>query len=301
MKLLRLGIIGSERPAVLLDASEGGGVRDLSGLTDDIDGAFLAADGIARVAAAVAAGSLPAIDDPGDGSGLRLGSPVARPAAVVCIGQNYAAHAAESGSPPPENPIVFLKHPNTVVGPHDDIRIPRSIGTTGSAAGTGSAEQTDWEAELGVVVGRELSYADSEAEALTHVAGYVTIDDVSERRFQRELSGGQWSKGKCAPTFAPVGPWLVPAADVPDPQALTLRSWVDGQPRQDSTTADMIFGVGFLLHHLSQFMTLSAGDIVATGTPEGVAMSGRFPYLRAGDVLEIEVAGLGRQRNRVVR
>jgi 2,4-diketo-3-deoxy-L-fuconate hydrolase len=294
MKLLRLGAIGAERPAVLLDAAEGGGVRDLSGLTTDIDGAFLAADGIARVAAAVAAGSLPEIEDPGDGTGLRLGSPVARPAAVICIGQNYAAHAAESGSPPPPNPIVFLKHPNTVVGPYDDIAIPRGAG------GTGWAEQTDWEVELGVVIGRELSYADSEADALAHVAGYVTIDDVSERYFQRDVSGGQWSKGKCAPTFAPVGPWLVPAADVPDPQALTLRSWVGGEPRQDSTTADMIFGVGFLLHSLSQFMTLSAGDIVATGTPEGVAMSGRFPYLKAGDTLEIEVAGLGRQRNTLV-
>lgn len=294
MKLLRLGTIGSERPAVLLDPAEGGGIRDLSGLTDDIDGSFLAADGIARVAAAVAAGGLPAIDDPGDGTGLRLGSPVARPAAVICIGQNYAAHAAESGSPPPENPIVFLKHPNTVVGPYDEVRIPRGD------AGQPAAEQTDWEVELGVVIGRELSYASSEAEALTHVAGYVTIDDVSERRFQRELSGGQWSKGKCAPTFAPVGPWLVPAAEVADPQALRLRSWVDGQPRQDSNTADMVFGVGALLLNLSRFMTLSAGDIVATGTPEGVAMSGRFPYLKAGDVLEIEVEGLGRQRTPLV-
>lgn len=294
MKLLRLGVIGVERPAVLLDAHEGGGVRDLSGLTDDIDGAFLAADGIARVAAAVAAGSLPRIDDPGDGTGLRLGSPVARPAAVICIGQNYAAHAAESGSPPPAHPIVFLKHPNTVVGPNDDVRIPRGD------AGEPAAGQTDWEVELGVVIGRELSYAGSEAEALSHVAGYVTIDDVSERRFQRELSGGQWSKGKCAPTFAPVGPWLVPAAEVADPQALRLRSWVGGEPRQDSTTADMVFGVGALLLDLSRFMTLSPGDIVATGTPEGVAMSGRFPYLRAGDVLEIEVEGLGHQRTVLV-
>lgn len=288
MKLVRLGPVGSERPAVLLAESEGGGVRDLSGLTPDIDGAFLAGGGIARVTAAVAAGSLPVLDDPGDGSGLRLGAPVARPQAIICIGQNYAAHAAESGSPPPPDPIVFFKHPNTLVGPFDDVRVPRT------------AEQTDWEVELGVVIGTELTYASSEAEALAAVAGYVTVDDVSERHFQRDVSGGQWSKGKSAPTFAPVGPWLVPAAEVGDPQALRLRSWVGGQPRQDSSTADMIFGVAFLVHHLSQFMTLSAGDLIATGTPEGVAMSGRFPYLAAGDVLEIEVEGLGRQRSTLV-
>ena len=288
MKLVRLGPVGSERPAVLLAETEGGGVRDLSGLTPDIDGAFLAGGGIARVAAAVGAGSLPVLDDPGDGSGLRLGAPVARPQAIICIGQNYAAHAAESGSPPPPDPIVFFKHPNTLVGPFDDVRIPRT------------AEQTDWEVELGVVIGTELTYASSEAAALAAVAGYVTVDDVSERHFQRDVSGGQWSKGKSAPTFAPVGPWLVPAAEVGDPQVLRLRSWVGGQPRQDSSTADMVFGVAFLVHHLSQFMTLSPGDLIATGTPEGVAMSGRFPYLAAGDVLEIEVEGLGRQRSTLV-
>jgi len=288
VKLVRLGPVGSERPAVLLAETEGGGVRDLSGLTPDIDGAFLAGGGIARVRAAAAAGSLPVLDDPGDGSGLRLGAPLARPQAIICIGQNYAAHAAESGSPPPPDPIVFFKHPNTLVGPFDDVRVPRT------------AEQTDWEVELGLVIGTELTYASSEAEALAAVAGYVTVDDVSERHFQRDVSGGQWSKGKSAPTFAPVGPWLVPAAEVPDPQALRLRSWVGGQPRQDSSTADMIFGVAFLVHHLSQFMTLSAGDLIATGTPEGVAMSGRFPYLAAGDVLEIEVEGLGRQRSTLV-
>lgn len=288
MKLLRLGPVGSERPAVLLAESEGGGTWDLSDLTADIDGTFLAGGGLARVAAAVAGGSLPALDDPGDGTGLRVGSPVARPQAVICIGQNYAAHAAESGSAPPKDPIVFLKHPNTVVGPFDEVRIPRT------------AQQVDWEVELGIVIGSELTYAASEADALAAIAGYVTIDDVSERHFQRDVSGGQWSKGKCAPTFAPVGPWLIPAAEVADPQALRLRSWVGGEPRQDSTTADMVFGVAFLVHHLSQFMTLSPGDIIATGTPEGVAMSGRFPYLAAGDVLEIEVEGLGRQRSALV-
>lgn len=284
MKLVRLGSAGQERPAVLLTEAEGGGVRDLSPLTRDIDGPFLAGRGLERVAAAVADGSLPVLDDPGDGTGLRLGSPVARPPAIICIGQNYAAHAAESGSAAPERPIIFLKHPNTVVGPYDDIRIPR-----------GSA-QTDWEVELGVVIGRELSYATSDADALSHVAGYVALDDVSERHFQRDISGGQWSKGKCCPTFAPVGPWLVPAGDVEDPQALQLRSWVNGEPRQDSNTVDMVFGVGALLRDLSQYLTFSPGDVIATGTPEGVAMSGRFPYLKAGDVVEVEVEGLGRQR-----
>lgn len=283
IRLVRLGPVGDEVPAVLDD---GGGVYGLGGLTADIDGAFLAADGIARVRSALAAGDLPALDDPGDGSGLRLGAPLARPTAVVCVGQNYAAHAAESGSPVPTDPVLFLKHPNTVVGPYDDVLIPRR------------SEQTDWEVELGVVMGRRLSYAAGPGEAMAAVAGYVTSDDVSERYFQRDISGGQFSKGKCAPTFNPVGPWLVPAADV-DPTSLRLRSWVGGEPRQDSTSADMVFGVAELLASISQYLALEPGDLVNTGTPQGVAMSGRFPYLRAGDVLEMEVAGLGRQRNRI--
>ena len=270
-----------------MDSPDGPAVHDLTGLTDDLDGAFLAAGGLDRVADAVAAGSLPRLDDPADGSGLRLGAPVARPTAVICIGQNYAAHAAESGSAPPTEPIVFLKHPNTVVGPHDDVLVPRG------------ASQTDWEVELGVVLGRELSYAESPEQALAAVAGYVVVDDVSERAFQRERSGGQWSKGKCAPTFCPLGPWLVPAAEIPDPQALTLRSWVNGEPRQDSTTADMVFGVAQLLWDVSRYLAFAPGDVLATGTPQGVAMSGRFPYLRPGDLVEMEVTGLGRQRNAV--
>ena len=285
MRLIRLGDRGAERPAVIGDDGQ---VFDLAAMTDDIDGPFLAVDGIDRVRDALAAGLLARLDDSGDGSGLRVGAPLARPTAVICIGQNYAAHAAESGSAVPEQPVVFFKHPNTVVGPYDDVVIPR-----------GSAK-TDWEVELGVVIGRRLSYADSPADALAAVAGYVTSNDVSERAFQREQSGGQWSKGKCAATFNPLGPWLVPAPEVGDPQRLRLRSSVDGQPRQDSTTADMVFDVAHLLWDLSQYMVLEAGDLVNTGTPEGVAMSGRFPYLAAANLLEVEVVGLGAQRSRLV-
>ena len=212
---------------------------------------------------------------------------MARPAAVVCIGMNYAAHAAETGATPPEHPVVFFKHPNTVVGPYDDVLLPR-----GSAA-------TDWEVELGVVVGRRCRYLSSPEEALAHVAGYVLSNDVSERDLQLKVSGGQWSKGKCAETFNPLGPWLLPADEVADVQDLALSSWVNGEQRQASTTRDMIFGVGVLLHHLSQVMVLEPGDLVNTGTPQGVALSGRFPYLADGDVVELEIAGLGRQRQRV--
>ena len=280
MQIMRIGAFGQERPVVL---DEAGAAHDLTPLTDDVDGAFLAADGLARVRAELDGGNLPAIDI----SGQRIGAPVARPTAVVCIGQNYAAHAAESGSAPPERPIVFFKHPNTVVGPNDDVLIPR--GST----------QTDWEVELSVVIGRRTRYLDSPADASAYIAGYTIGNDVSERVFQKELSGGQWSKGKCAETFSPVGPWLLPADEVPDPQALGLRSWVNGEPRQNSNTADMIFGVHDLVHHLSQFMVLEPGDLVHTGTPEGVAMSGRFPYLKPGDVLELEIDLLGRQRQEI--
>lgn len=282
MRFLRLGSFSEERPHVLDDR---GRLFDLSPVTGDIDAAFLAGDGVARTRAALAAGELAAVDDPADGTGSRVGAPIARPMAVLCIGQNYAAHAAESGSQPPDVPILFFKHPNTVVGPHDDVVIPRG------------AEQVDWEVELGVVIGRRASYLDSAEQALSHVAGYVLANDVSERSFQKEQSGGQWSKGKCAPTFNPVGPWLVPADEVADPQGLRLRSWVNGEPRQDSSTADMIFGVGEIVRHLSQYLTLEPGDLVITGTPEGVALSGRFPFLAPGDVVEMEIDGLGRQRS----
>jgi 2,4-didehydro-3-deoxy-L-rhamnonate hydrolase len=204
----------------------------------------------------------------------------------VCIGQNYAAHAAESGSPPPEHPIVFFKHPNTVVGPYDEVTIPAG------------ADTVDWEVELGVVIGRTTSQV-SEDAALDHVAGYLVGNDVSERTWQTKRSGGQWSKGKCAPTFCPLGPSLVPADEV-DPTSLPIRSWVNGEPRQDSDTRDMIFSVPAILADVSRYLTLDPGDVILTGTPEGVAMSGRFPYLRPGDVVEVEVGPLGRQRQVMV-
>ena len=203
---------------------------------------------------------------------------------------NYAAHAAESGAAPPAPPVVFFKHPNTVVGPYDAVLLPRG------------AERVDWEVELGVVIGRRARYLDSPAEALAHVAGYTVSNDVSERHFQLDpaVSGGQWGKGKCCETFNPLGPWLVPADEV-DPGSLRLRSFVNGEARQDSTTADMLFGVGELVHHLSQFMVLEPGDLLNTGTPQGVALSGRFPYLAVDDVMEIEIEGLGRQRQVLAR
>ncbi|HZX05724.1 fumarylacetoacetate hydrolase family protein [Kribbella sp.] len=277
MELLRLGPVGEERPYV---RAADGTVHDLTPLTGDIDGAFLAADGIARTRAALEAGELPAADT----EGLRIGAPIARPGAVVCIGMNYAAHAAEGGAEPPKQPIVFFKHPNTVVGPDDDVLVPRG------------SVKTDWEVELAIVIGKQARYVETDADALACVAGYTVSNDVSERTFQIEVSGGQWSKGKCCETFNPLGPALVPADEVSDVQNLRLRSWVNGEPRQDSNTADMIFSVAALIRDLSQYMVLSPGDIVNTGTPEGVALSGRFPYLSPGDTMELEIEGLGRQR-----
>jgi 2-keto-4-pentenoate hydratase/2-oxohepta-3-ene-1,7-dioic acid hydratase in catechol pathway len=280
MRLMRIGEPGRERPVLV--SGHGDGIRhhDLRSVTDDIDGAFLAA----------------LADDPGlvpdparlpetAIAGERVGPPVARPSALLCIGQNYAAHAAESGAEPPERPILFYKSPNTVVGPHDDVHIPR-----------GSA-RTDWEVELAVVIGRRARYLATPADARAHIAGYAISDDVSERAYQLDESGGQWSKGKSCETFNPLGPVLVTADEIPDPQALRLRSWVNGEPRQDSTSADMIFGVAELVHDLSQYLVLEPGDIINTGTPQGVALSGRFPYLTAGDVVELEIDGLGRQRS----
>jgi 2,4-diketo-3-deoxy-L-fuconate hydrolase len=282
LRLMRVGAVGAERPVVLDD---GGRAFDLSGLTNDIDGAFLAADGIARARAALAAGELPSADVDGE----RIGAPRARPPAVVCVGMNYAAHAAESGAAPPEHPVIFYKHPNTVVGPNDDVALPRG------------AAKVDWEVELGVVIGQRARYLSSPEEAFGYVAGYVLSNDVSERALQLEVSGGQWSKGKSCETFNPLGPWLVPADEVGNPQGLGLRSWVNGEVRQDSNTADMLFSVATLIHDISQYTVLEPGDLVNTGTPQGVALSGRFPYLSVDDVVEIEIDGLGRQRQVVVK
>ena len=277
MKLLRVGEPGSEVPVAI---GPDGVPRAISPITSDIDGEFLASGGIDRVREALSTNSLEHITI----DGLRIGAPIARPSAVICIGMNYAAHAAESGNSAPEVPIMFYKAPNTVVGPHDAVRIPR--GST----------KTDWEVELGVIIGRRVRYLESPADALTHVAGYVLSNDVSEREFQMETSGGQWSKGKSCETFNPLGPWLLTSDEVADPQALTLQSWVNGEIRQRSSTADLVFTVADLIYQLSQVTVLEPGDLLNTGTPEGVAFSGRFPYLAAGDELELEITGLGKQR-----
>jgi 2,4-diketo-3-deoxy-L-fuconate hydrolase len=286
LKFIRLGQPGAERPAVI---DEQGLVHDLSGLTADLDGAFLAGGGLDAAAQALAAGSLPVLDDPGDGSGLRLGAPIARPSAVICIGMNYAAHAAESGSEPPTRTVIFFKHPNTVVGPYDDVLLPPG------------SSKTDWEVELAAVIGTRARYLASPTEALAHVAGFAVSNDVSEREYQLEISGGQWSKGKSSETFNPLGPWLVRASDVGDGSGLGLSSFVNGEPRQDSTSSDLIFNVAQIVYDLSQYMVLEPGDLINTGTPQGVALSGRFPYLGAGDVMELEIDGLGRQRQAVVQ
>lgn len=280
MKYMRVGPPGAEIPVVL---TGDGRYLDLRGLTADIDGEFLGGEGAARAAEAAAAGRLPELD----ATGLRVGPPIARPGVVLCIGMNYAAHAAETGSAPPAHPVMFYKAPNTIIGPDDQVLLPR-----------GSAK-TDWEVELGVVIGRRARYLDSPAQALEHVAGYTISNDVSERALQLEVSGGQWSKGKSCETFNPLGPWLVTPEEVPDPQALGLRSWVNGEPRQDSTTKDMIFDVATLIYQLSQVTVLDPGDLINTGTPEGVAASGRFPYLTDGDVMELEIDRLGRQHQEV--
>jgi 2-keto-4-pentenoate hydratase/2-oxohepta-3-ene-1,7-dioic acid hydratase in catechol pathway len=280
MKLMRIGEPGAERP-VLLTADDLH--LDLSALTDDIDAAFLAGGGLDRVRQAAAHGELSRVDV----TGQRIGAPIARPSAVLCIGMNYAAHAAETGSAPPTEPVLFYKAPNTVIGPDDDVLIPR-----------GSAK-TDWEVELGVVIGKQARYLDSPADALDYVAGYAVSNDVSERALQLERSGGQWSKGKSCETFNPLGPWLVTTDEIPDPQSLRLRSSVNGQPRQDSTTADMVFGVAELIWSLSQVTVLEPGDLLNTGTPEGVALSGRFPYLAPDDVVSLSIDGLGTQAQRL--
>jgi 2-keto-4-pentenoate hydratase/2-oxohepta-3-ene-1,7-dioic acid hydratase in catechol pathway len=281
MELLRLGPVGQERPAVRHE----GVVYELSSLTKDIDGSFLSANGIEYVRDALGQGELPVLRG---FQKLRVGPPVARPAALICIGQNYAAHAAESGTEPPERPIVFFKHPNTIVGPDDQVAIPPGSTTT------------DWEVELAVVIRSRTRYLASPDEADCHIAGYAVANDVSERALQIERSGGQWSKGKSCATFCPLGPVLVPADEL-DPQKLGLRSWVNGAPRQNSTTKDMIFSVAQIVFDLSQYMVLEPGDVILTGTPEGVALSGRFPYLAEDDVMEMEIDGLGRQRQRLKR
>jgi len=282
MKLVRIGPAGRERPAVLADD---GSLRDLSGLVGDIDGTLLAT-GLDAVRDAVAGGGLPPLPRTGarQGPGARFGPPVAGIGKVVCVGLNYADHAAETGTELPSEPVLFLKATDTVVGPYDEVLVPRT------------SERTDYEVELAVVIGRTARYLATPDEAAGVIAGYAISNDVSERAFQLDR-GGQWDKGKCCETFNPLGPWLVTADEVPDPQALRLRLWVNGELRQDGSTADMAFGVHHLVWYISQFLVLRPGDIVNTGTPAGVAL-GRpgGGYLRPGDTMRLEVDGLGAQQ-----
>jgi 2-keto-4-pentenoate hydratase/2-oxohepta-3-ene-1,7-dioic acid hydratase in catechol pathway len=273
MKLARLGPVGHEVPAV---SPDGETWFDLTPVAADVDGALLGRLGDVR--AALDAGSLTAVQPD------RFGPPLASPGKIVCIGLNYRDHAAETGAAIPGEPVVFLKTPDTVVGPDDTVLVPRR------------STKTDYEVELAVVIGREARYLDSPDDALSCVAGYAISHDVSEREFQIER-GGQWDKGKNCETFNPFGPWILTADEVANPQGLGLRLWVNGELRQDGSTKDMIFEVAHVVWYLSQFMVLRPGDVINTGTPAGVAL-GRpdAPYLRAGDVVELEIDGLGRQR-----
>lgn len=274
MKLLRYGAPGAEKPGIVGDD---GRIRDLSAHLADISGAALSDEALDQLRALDQA-SLPVVEGT-----PRLGPCVGQVGKFICIGLNYSDHAAETGAPIPEEPIVFMKATSAITGPNDDVMIPKG------------SEKTDWEVELGVVIGREARYI-TEAEALDHVAGYCVINDLSERDFQIHR-GGQWTKGKSADSFGPIGPWLVTRDEVADPQALQMWLEVDGHRYQDGSTATMIFGVAHVVSYLSRFMSLQPGDIISTGTPPGVGL-GQKPevYLRPGQTIRLGIEGLGEQR-----
>jgi 2-keto-4-pentenoate hydratase/2-oxohepta-3-ene-1,7-dioic acid hydratase in catechol pathway len=280
MKLLRFGPIGQEQPG-LLDAA--GQIRGLAGVIDDLAGDALSAASLDRLRK-LNPNSLPLAPH---SSPLRLGPCVGRVGKMMCIGLNYAEHAAETGAKLPEEPVLFMKATSAISGPNDDVRLPRG------------SKKTDWEVELGIIIGEPAKYV-SEADALNFVAGYCVVHDVSEREFQIERCG-QWTKGKSCDTFGPIGPWLVTKDEVPDPQSLKLWLEVDGERRQDGSTRTMVFGVKKLVSYLSQFMTLHPGDVISTGTPSGVGMSRKPPvFLRPGQTVRLSVEGLGEQQQRVV-
>lgn len=283
MHLMRLGEPGGERPVARLDDQT---YVDLADVVPDLDEAFFGSGGLERirplVAERAAAGRVSHF------SGERVGAPIARPHQILCIGLNYSDHAAETGQPVPSEPIVFSKSPNTLVGPYDDVRIPR--GST----------KTDWEVELGIVIGRRTSYLDAVADARDAIAGYLVVNDVSERAFQLER-GGQWVKGKSAETFNPAGPWLVTPDELDDVLDLDLWLDVNGVRRQTGSTSTMVFDPFTIVHYLSQLLVLEPGDLVNTGTPPGVGMGLAPPvFLQPGDVMELGVTGLGVQRQRVL-
>ena len=278
MKLLRYGNPGAEKPG-LLDPE--GRIRDLSGVVADIAGSSLLPESLAKLRQ-INLATLPLVS-----GSPRLGACVGSVGKFVCIGLNYSDHAAESGMAVPAEPVVFMKATSAICGPNDDVVIPRN------------AKKTDWEVELGVVIGKEAKYV-SEEDALSHVAGFCVVNDLSERAFQLEGTG-QWVKGKSADTFGPIGPWLVTADEVPDPQNLHLWLEVDGHRYQNGSTSTMVFGVAHLVSYLSRFMSLQSGDIISTGTPPGVGLGKKPPvYLREGNVMTLGVEGLGEQRQRVV-
>ena len=278
MKLVRYGNPGRERPA-LLDAE--GTLRDLSAVISDIDGSTLAADSVAALRE-IDPLSLPPVQEP-----YRIGPCVGAVGKFLCIGLNYSDHAAETGAAVPAEPVLFMKATSALCGPNDNILLPRN------------STKTDWEVELGVVIGKEARYVD-EADALSYVAGYCVVNDLSERAFQLEGTG-QWVKGKSADTFGPIGPWLVTADEVPDPQKLQLWLEVDGHRYQNGSTATMVFSVAHLISYVSRFMSLQPGDIISTGTPPGVGLGQKPPvYLRAGNVVALGIDGLGQQRQCVI-
>lgn len=282
MRLLRIGEPGREKPAALVDEDH---YVDLSDVVADFDEGFFGAGGLARIAPVVA-------ERVASGAGLalagqRIGAPIARPHQIICVGLNFADHAAESGQAVPEEPILFSKSPNTLVGPNDDVRIPR--GST----------KPDWEVELGIVIG-ERAFHVSEADAMRHVAGFCLVNDVSERAYQMEYEG-QWVKGKSYPTHCPIGPWLVTPDELGDPQGVDLWLEVNGQRCQTGNTCTMIFGVAHIVSYLSRFMALQPGDVIPTGTPPGVGMGMKPPvFLKPGDVICLGGRGLGEQQQRVV-
>ncbi|WP_250480896.1 fumarylacetoacetate hydrolase family protein [Caballeronia sp. GAOx1] len=279
MKLLRYGSPGEEKPG-LLDAD--GHIRDLSNHVADIAGDALLPDSLARLKALDIA-SLPRVE-----GNPRLGPCVGGTRKFICIGLNYSDHAAEAGATVPPEPIIFMKATSAIVGPNDSIEIPRD------------SLKTDWEVELGVVIGTTAKYV-GEADAMNHVAGYCVINDVSERAFQAERQG-QWTKGKSADTFGPTGPWLVTADEIPDPQTLPMWLEVNGHRYQNGSTVTMVYGVRYLVSYLSQFMSLQPGDIISTGTPPGVGLGQKPPvYLKAGDIVTLGIEGLGQQRQNVVQ
>ncbi len=278
MKLIRFGERGSEKPGVLIDDTR----RDFSGEFRDWDGEFFAEDGLNSIRDLLrnrSPESFPAVPE-----SARWAAPVGRPRKIVCIGLNFHDHARESGMEIPKEPILFMKATNTVVGPNDNVLIPRG------------SKKTDWEVELGVVVGREARYLESQNDAANCIAGYCISHDVSEREFQLER-GGQWSKGKSCDTFNPLGPWLATPDEVPNVMRAGMKLWVNGEVRQNGGTGTMIFAPEYLIYYISQFMTLETGDLISTGTPPGVGLGMKPPtYLKVGDVVELEIDGLGRQR-----